>query len=44
VKQGERKIETFTVPSPSRGTLRRYSLDKIISQYRTALCNQLRQD
>jgi hypothetical protein len=37
VKEGERKIRTATVPSPSPSTLRVYSLKEIIHQYRTAL-------
>jgi G:T/U-mismatch repair DNA glycosylase len=36
---GERKIQTFTVPSPSPQTLRSYSLDDMIALYRTALCD-----
>lgn len=35
--RGQREIQTFTVPSPSRTTLRRYSLDEICEIYRSAL-------
>jgi G:T/U-mismatch repair DNA glycosylase len=39
--EDERKIQTFTVPSPSPNTLRAYDLSEIVDLYRTALCSRL---
>jgi G:T/U-mismatch repair DNA glycosylase len=39
VDKGKRKIQTFTVSSPSRRST--FSLDKKLEQYRTAICDQI---